>query len=254
MIAYLEPSFAEVSFYHSPEGLEYRAQALRPSDEEPITIRTPLIATFDVSDDELDYESDDAHPGLSHHIVDDLGDISSRRISLLSSTPVKPTTIYEQLPKASCSPSNKPSMDNGDVTSPLLSISGNNNSLGYLQNGGSPAVSIPSPTVSSDQPSSLFSNPPLRNSIPLSTTPTSNNYTEASFTSSRIPPSSNYSIPLTPVKVNDLNSKSSQNRPTRSPITYTSVTPVNCSGDKFGNGSTTGGNGFINQLNKTTQF
>lgn len=286
---YLESSFAQVSFYHSPEGLEYRSQASqRAAEEEPITVRTPLIATFEVfDDDDLDYETDEDNP-LNHTIIDDLEDLSSKR--LLGSTPVKPTI------ESSSSPSSTTTtpVENGVALTPL-SNSGNTSFYAHLNNG----ASSRSPQ-STSQPSSLFTNPPLLTSASaLSPLRSNNNYTEVfsptTVTSSYAKPTSN-SIPLTPVKVNnDVNSSKNKAKPTsRSPVTYTPVTPVsqttmadpkkvdgtnsptgvyskddsskafgvNCSGDshKFGNGNNAGGNGYILPLtgnqprNQTTPF
>ncbi|ODM95622.1 Insulin receptor [Orchesella cincta] len=106
----LDPSFAQVSFYHSPEGLNYRAQVrLQSTEEDLITIRTPLRATFDaMSDDELDdYDSDEND--LNHHIIDDLGDTPSRL--LLSSPPTNVSVTSSSRPP--------PSLTNGLALNPL---------------------------------------------------------------------------------------------------------------------------------------
>lgn len=282
---YLEPSFAQVSFYHSNEGMEFRTrESLRPVEEEHVTVATPLIPdTFD-SDDESDY-SDDHMP--SGHIIDDLDDAFSVSQRLLSSTPVNKPQI-----QPSSSPANKKPMGNGvSIGSSLLPISGNNGS--YLRNGNSPPKQqTPPPAAPSiNCPENIFPNPHLLINI----SPSNNNYTEPLFANDRVqtnfPPPSTNSIPLTPIKQNEINKSTANNKQglersanNRSPIPYTTVTPVNqittpritgidrldsnessksynsvnCSGDnhKFGNGSSTmGGNGYIVPPgNKTTQF
>ncbi|CAL8099243.1 unnamed protein product [Orchesella dallaii] len=107
----LDPSFAQLSFFHSSEGLNYRAQVkLQSTEEDLITIRTPLRATFDeMPDDEYDYDSDDDINDLNHHIIDDLGDTPSR---LLLSSP--PTNI-----SVTSSSRAAPSLTNGLALNPL---------------------------------------------------------------------------------------------------------------------------------------
>lgn len=137
----------------------------------------------------------------------------------------------------STSPANKTLIENAGVGFLPLSFSGNNGS--FLKNA-SPSSGVYPSITASDQPSSLFSNPPLytRNNSsqpqppPAPTTNSNNNYTQALFatpsslSSTNSVPASTYSIPLTPVKVNEVKPNKSRPPPSRSPITYTSVTPV----------------------------
>ena len=59
LVPEVEPSFAHVSFYHSPMGLQYRADVLArptPDDHMHATSKTPLRATFDEDLSESDAE------------------------------------------------------------------------------------------------------------------------------------------------------------------------------------------------------
>ncbi|CAG7723244.1 unnamed protein product [Allacma fusca] len=65
LVASLDPDFQQVSFYHSPKGIEYRTQVQhRPTAEELITQSTPLRATMESDDDE---DVDDYDEGQDVH-------------------------------------------------------------------------------------------------------------------------------------------------------------------------------------------
>jgi len=181
----LEPNFAQVSFYHSPDGIAYKEElCLRSAQEELITIRTPLRATFE--DDFLDDDcSDDDNPHPTHYLVDDLGDTPSRRLlnqeppySSSRSPSVVPLSNYNRHQPSKTLTNGlalTPTTISGNLGSSPSSYSPNRNSLGS-----SPRFSSPIIPTSSSNGGSLFSlQPPLissYNNFPLMP---NNNYTTA---------------------------------------------------------------------------
>jgi len=72
LVAEVDTGFAQVSFYHSSSGIEYRAKLqMRPTHEEQhATAKTPLRATFEddlISEDEANNSDDDEDPTLLRH-------------------------------------------------------------------------------------------------------------------------------------------------------------------------------------------
>jgi hypothetical protein len=232
----LEPSFAQVSFYHSSEGQKYKEELrLRSAPEELITIRTPLRATFE--DDELDDYSDDDNPPPIHHIIDDLGDTPSRR---LMSQQDKPISSY--LPKY---PSLVPS-SNYHPKSLTNGLALTSNSISGKQSSSSSSSSSPNPNYPNPTPYSSVLPPnnnglvkaPLLSSLPFSNNPPilnsyslmpNNNYAPAGSYNNK---SSSVTTPLIPLlppvttsKVNELGASTSRNGTTPGTTTYTSIIP-----------------------------
>jgi hypothetical protein len=127
----LDASFAAVSFFHSREGQDFKYQCKnRPLNDEPITVRTPLRATMEEIDSDLDdYDSDD-----EHNLRDMVNDISSSIPRRLPTSPTMTTT-------GSMPTNTTTSMTNGLILLPLSCDSGqiiNNN-----RPGGSPPSTLP---------------------------------------------------------------------------------------------------------------